>query len=96
MDNQAIHRPTYIEIDLGAISDNYRAIKSVLYKQKVLWVLKANAYGHGLIRIAQHLESLGADYFGVAYLEEGITLRNHGIATPILSLIHISEPTRPY
>ena len=90
MDNQAIHRPTYIEIDLNAISDNYRAIKSVLYKQKVLWVLKANAYGHGLIRIAQHLESLGADYFGVAYLEEGITLRNHGIATPILVLGGIS------
>ena len=90
MDNQAIHRPTYIEIDLDAISDNYRAIKSVLDNQKVLWVLKANAYGHGLIRIAQHLESLGADYFGVAYLEEGITLRNHGIATPILVLGGIS------
>jgi alanine racemase len=90
MDITAIHRPTYLEIDLDAISDNYRTIKSVLDHQKVLWVLKANAYGHGLIRIAQHLESLGSDYFGVAYLEEGISLRNHGIVTPILVLGGIS------
>ena len=90
MDKKAIHRPTYIEIDLEAISENYKAIKSVLDDQKVLWVLKANAYGHGLIRIAQHLESLGADYFGVAYLEEGISLRENDIKSPILVLGGIS------
>ncbi len=90
MDNKGIHRPTYIEIDLEAISDNYKAIKAALDDQKILWVLKANAYGHGLIRIAQHLEGLGADYFGVANLEEGISLRHHRIKTPILVLGGIS------
>ncbi|MCL4111451.1 UNVERIFIED_CONTAM: hypothetical protein GTU68_020725 [Idotea baltica] len=47
-------------------------------------ILKANAYGHGLIRIATYLEQLGAQYFGVAYLEEGIMLREAGVKTPIL------------
>ena len=48
--------------------------------------MKANAYGHGLVRIAQLMEQLGADYLGVAVLEEGILLREKGITIPILVL----------
>ena len=81
-----ILRPTHVVIDLSAITANFNAILQKAGDRKVLFVLKANAYGHGLIRIARHLESLGADYFGVAYLEEGVMLRDAGIMTPILVL----------
>ncbi|MCP5096486.1 MAG: alanine racemase, partial [Chloroflexi bacterium] len=47
---------------------------------------KANAYGHGLVEVARHVVSLGAPYLGVAYLEEGILLREVGITAPILVL----------
>lgn len=49
-------------------------------------ILKANAYGHGMVRIAQWVQELGADYIGVAVLEEGILLRQNGISVPILVL----------
>jgi alanine racemase len=49
-------------------------------------ILKANAYGHGLVEVARLMEALGAEYLGVAVLEEGILLREQGIKTPILVL----------
>jgi alanine racemase len=79
-------RPTYLEIDLDAISNNFVAIKKHVGKAMVMPILKANAYGHGLIAIAKHLQQLGADYLGVAFLEEGILLRESGIDIPILVL----------
>ncbi len=84
IDRVDVLRPTNIEIDLGAITHNYRAICAQVGQRPVLAVLKANAYGHGLVELAKHLESLSVAYLGVAYLEEGIRLRNAGIATPIL------------
>lgn len=77
-------RPTVVHIDLDAITHNYKALKSLVGTAQMMCILKANAYGHGLIEIARHLESLNADYFGVAYLEEGIMLREAGLKTPIL------------
>lgn len=82
----SVLRPTFITVDLPALSKNYDAINQYAGSSKVMYILKANAYGHGLIKIAKHLESLGAYYFGVAYLEEGIMLREAGIRTPILVL----------
>lgn len=84
--SNTILRPTHVTVDLSAIAHNYWAIKKLVGDRKVMFVLKANAYGHGLVRIAQHLEGLGSDYFGVAYLEEGMMLREAGIKTPILVL----------
>ena len=49
-------------------------------------ILKQDAYGHGVIKVAQALEAIGANYFGVAYVEEGCMLRRAGIQTPILVL----------
>lgn len=89
-------RPTRVEVDLGAISQNFRAIKEIVNGRRVMCILKANAYGHGLIRVARHLESLKADYFGVAYLEEGIALRKAGIVSPILVLGGIIGNQIPY
>lgn len=79
-------RPTVAEIDLDRLTRNYRAIADHVAPAGVMAILKANAYGHGLVEVARHLEQLGAPYFGVAYLEEGILLRESGIQTPILVL----------
>ncbi len=79
-------RPTFVEVDLSQIAANLAAIRRQIKGRKVMAVLKANAYGHGLVRIAQHMEALGADYLGVAFLEEGILLRDAGITAQILVL----------
>ncbi|MCX7797024.1 MAG: alanine racemase [Melioribacter sp.] len=79
-------RPTQLLIDLRIIKENFLKIKEYVKPSKVMPILKANAYGHGLIKIAQLLQDLNADYLGVAVLEEGILLRQHGIKIPILVL----------
>ncbi len=81
-----IVRPTLVEVDLERLAKNYRAIRQAVAPAKVMPILKANAYGHGLLRVAQLMETLGADYVGVAVLEEGILLREHGVRIPILVL----------
>jgi len=50
----------------------------------VMPILKANAYGNGLVAVAQKLEAIGAPYVGVAYLEEGLRLRQAGVRMPVL------------
>jgi alanine racemase len=72
------------EISLLAIADNLKLIKSKTNAQ-VLAVVKADAYGHGLIQVGKAAENAGADWLGTALLEEGITLRNSGIKIPIIS-----------
>ena len=72
------------EISLFAIADNLKLIKSKTNAQ-VLAVVKADAYGHGLIQVGKAAENVGADWLGTALLEEGITLRNSGIKIPIIS-----------
>ena len=81
-----ILRPTHVEVDLSAISDNYAAIKARVGPARVMPILKANAYGHGLVAVAKHLSAAGAPILGVAYLEEGVHLRQAGVKTPILVL----------
>lgn len=83
--DEQVMRPTQVVVDLAQLTANYEAIqKKVGTAVFIMPILKANAYGHGLIPIARHLEQLGASYFGVAYLEEGVLLRQAGIRTPIL------------
>lgn len=81
-----IVRPTRVEVDLKILAENFNAIKDRVGKSRVMPVLKANAYGHGLVRVAQLYEELNADYLGVAVVEEGILLREMGIKIPILVL----------
>jgi len=81
-----IIRPTLVEVDLGRLKENYLAIRAHVAPAKVMPILKANAYGHGLVPVAQCMEAIGVDYIGVAVLEEGILLREQGIQTPILVL----------
>lgn len=78
---------TVLEINLKALQHNYEYLKSTLQKDtKFLAVVKAFAYGSDANEIANHLQSLGADYFAVAYINEGVALRNAGITKPILVL----------
>jgi len=80
-------RPTFAEINLGALRHNYRHIRSSISKEtEILAVVKADAYGHGFMDISRELESLGVNAFGVAFLAEAIQLRKSGIDKPILLL----------
>ncbi len=81
-----IIRPTQLQIDLRLLKENYLKIKSHVFPAKVMPILKANAYGHGLVKVGQLMEELKADYIGVAVLEEGILLRESGVTIPILVL----------
>jgi alanine racemase len=81
-----IIRPTRVEVDLNAIKENYKKIKKHVGDCRIMPILKANAYGHGLLKIAKLFEELNADYLGVAVVEEGILLREKGINIPILVL----------
>ena len=83
---EEIIRPTRLEIDLNILAENYRQIKKHVANTKMMPILKANGYGHGLVRVAQLMQKLGADYIGVAVLEEGILLREQGVNIPILVL----------
>lgn len=72
------------EINLSAITQNFKSIKSRTTAD-VLAVVKADAYGHGLIPVSKALEEAGADWFGTALLEEALNLRKAGILKPIIS-----------
>ena len=78
---------TVLEINLTALGENYHYLKSkVKDTTKLLGVVKAFAYGSDSVIIAKELEALGIDYLAVAYVNEGIVLRDAGIKTPILVL----------
>jgi len=77
-------RPTYLEVDLDRLAENYRVIARHVAPARVMPILKANAYGHGLVEVGRKLEAIGAPYVGVAYLEEGLRLREHGVRMPVL------------
>jgi alanine racemase len=72
------------EVNLAAIAGNLKLIKGKT-KSEVLAVVKADAYGHGLVAVAKTVEQAGADWLGTALLEEAITLRNAGITKPIIA-----------
>lgn len=80
-------RLTRAEVDLKKLKENYSEIKKAISPGvKIMGIVKANAYGHGLKEISEALVSYGVDYLGVGFLEEGIFLRQSGIKAPILVL----------
>lgn len=76
-------RPVYLEVNLSQLKRNIEAIRAHVSPAKVMPMVKANAYGHGVDGVAPFLEPY-VDYFGVAIVEEGIHLRRLGITKPIL------------
>lgn len=78
---------TVLEIDLTALGENYHYLKSrIKDTTRLLGVVKAFAYGSDALVIAKELEALGVDYLAVAYVNEGVALRDVGVKTPILVL----------
>jgi len=83
-------RPTFAQIDLDVLKANYRALRDFVASNpdrptpQLIAVVKANAYGHGLVPVAQALESAGATMVACADIEEGVELRAGGIRVPIL------------
>lgn len=85
-------RPAWLEIDLKALENNYKFIRSrIKNKSKIAAVVKADAYGHGAVKIAKKLENLGVEYFCVGSPDEGVELRSAGIDKPILVLAEVLE-----
>ena len=78
---------TWAEINLDHLTHNFETIrKQVGNDAKLLGVVKADAYGHGAVRVAKHLEKLGAGYLAVSNIDECEELRVNGITLPILML----------
>jgi alanine racemase len=86
IENLACER-AWVEINPTALAHNIRAFQSLLRPDTILMaVIKADAYGHGAVRVAQWAGQLGVHYFGVATIPEGIELREAGIIQPIMLL----------
>ncbi len=85
-DESIVLRPTVIRVDLDALRWNVAQVRKRVGAAKIMATVKANAYGHGLVRTSQELLHSGVDSLGVAFLEEGITLRRAGVDCPILVL----------
>ncbi|AIE58748.1 alanine racemase [Bacillus methanolicus] len=80
-------RDTWAEVDLDKIANNIKAINEVLPSgTEMIAVVKANAYGHGDMQVAETALQAGASYLAVAFLDEAIVLRKKGITAPILVL----------
>ncbi|HEY7544581.1 MAG TPA: alanine racemase [Blastocatellia bacterium] len=80
-------RPTRAEINLDNLIHNFRVMREAMGADvAIMAAVKADAYGHGARQCAAALERAGAEWFGVAMAEEGITLRESGVQRPILCL----------
>jgi alanine racemase len=87
-------RPVWAEVDLGALAENFRAIRKFVNPpeekrkapRKILSIVKGNGYGHGGPQVAKALEKAGSDWFGVTCTEEGIAVRGAGVRKPVLVL----------
>ena len=76
-----------VSIDLGALLQNYRYLSSVSAPAQFLAMIKADAYGHGMVRCAHALAEAGCECFGVAELQEAIRLRESGILGRIFTML---------
>ena len=81
--------PACAQVDLDAIRDNVAALKGMAGRAEVMAVVKADAYGHGLVPAARAALRGGATWLGVAQLPEAVELREAGIDAPVLSWLHV-------
>lgn len=79
-----IGRPTWLEIDTSAIANNVRMLKQFIGANVTMMaIVKADGYGHGAVLVAQTALANGAEYLGVANIQEALDLRTAGISAPI-------------
>lgn len=80
-------RPVWAEIDLNNIRHNFNEVRRLVGPTvRIMAAVKADAYGHGAVEVAKTLAEAGAEYFGVAIMNEAVQLRRAGITQPILIL----------
>ena len=85
--NIHLHRRCWVEVDGRPLRHNYRVLRRLVPRTtKMMAVVKANAYGHGLIPMAKELEAIGTDWLGVANVAEAEALRDAGVRLPIMLL----------
>lgn len=95
--DQLFGRDTWIEVDLDAITNNVKEFQRYLPQDtKIMAVVKANAYGHGSVPVARAALEAGASYLAVAFVDEGVELRQAGIEAPILVLGYTPEHAIDY
>ena len=70
-----IYRKTYAEINLNNLYQNYKSVQKITKSKKIIPVVKANAYGHGAIKVVEYLEKYGIDHFAVSMIEEALEIR---------------------
>jgi alanine racemase len=80
-------------IDLDAIATNLQTMRGKVSGAMVMAIVKADAYGHGMVPVAKKLEAAGAEYLGVADISEALELRDAGIDLPILAWLHDPRDT---
>ncbi len=81
--------PACAQVDLGAIRDNVAALRARVGSAGLMAVVKADAYGHGLVPAARAAVRGGATWLGVAQLPEALELRAAGLEVPVLSWLHV-------
>ncbi|MCQ2762903.1 alanine racemase, partial [Helicobacter pylori] len=82
-----LKRASFVEVDTASLRHNFHAVKSIVPKDAhIMAVVKANAYGAGAIKASEIFLQEGANYLGVAALDEALELRSHFSKTPILIL----------
>ncbi|MBF0557194.1 MAG: alanine racemase [Nitrospirae bacterium] len=81
-----MERGLIVEIDLQAVSSNFRVIRQMTAGRPVIAVVKADAYGHGAVRVSKKLADDGVEYLAVAFMDEARQLRQAGIVLPIIVL----------
>lgn len=74
----------WVELDLKNMTWNLNQIRTAT-RAKVMAVIKANAYGHGLVEVGRHLEKAGVDFLMVGKLDEALLLRKNNVSVPILN-----------
>src|SRR5476651_6643 len=85
--NPLAHRRCWVEVDGRALRHNFKILRSLVPRTtRLMAVVKANAYGHGLVPMARELEAIGTDWLGVANVAEGTAIREAGVRLPILLL----------
>ncbi len=88
LSEQPVFPERRVEIDLDAIRHNVRQLSGVISPAKLMAVVKADAYGHGMIPVAKAALEAGAHWLGVAHISEALALRQAGIGAPVLAWLH--------
>ena len=87
--------PSWAEVSLGSLKANFKALQRLAKGSEILPVVKANAYGHGLVPVSKALLQAGAKFLAVAFVQEGAALRKAGVRIPVLVLTPTLPPEIP-